>query len=159
MDEITKYYDSNYKRMVKIAYNITKQSCDAEDIVQESFSRALKYYNSFNSEISTLHQWVNGIFSRCVKDFQRDAMLQGMSVEIKEEDASTSETTGEDNKALEEVKALIDNIKGVLSKQICYLYFIREYTPREIAQVVDSTPGFIRFCVCSFRKDLKVVYG
>lgn len=145
--------------MSKIAYNVTKQLADAEDIVQETFTRALKYHNSFNPDISNLHQWVNGIFSRCIKDFQRDKRMQGMSVELKEDDAISGETIGEDNKTLEEIEEMVKRISSPVVKQICYLHFIQQYTPREIVQVVDTTVGNIRTSIWGFRKDLKVVYG
>ena len=159
MNEIRLYYEGNYKRMAKIAYNVTKQGCDAEEVVQETFARALKYYHSFSPSISTLHQWVNGIFTRCIKDFHRDKRLQGMSLELKDEDITSGETIGEDNKTLEEIEGMIRSITAPLIRQICYLSFIQEYTPREIAQVVDSKSSYIRNCVYRFRKDLQVVYG
>jgi RNA polymerase sigma factor (sigma-70 family) len=163
MDDITeclvKYYEQNYSRMIKIANNITKELYDSEDIVQETFHRALKYKKSFNAEISDLHQWVNGIFSRCIKDFHRDKRLQGMSVEIKDDDAVSGETIGEDNRTLEEIEEMIKRISNPINKQVCFLHFIQQYTPREIVQVVDTTVGNIRTVMWKFRKDLKVVYG
>ena len=159
MDKLVVYYEGNYSRMCKIAYNVTKQTFDAEDVVQETFSRALKYSKSFNPEISSLHQWVNGIFSRCLKDSQRDARLQGMSVEIKEDDIFTGANIAEDDKTLEEIETMVKSISSTLHKQICYLHFIQEYTPREIRQVIDTTPDTIRGVLKRFRKDLQVVYG
>lgn len=159
LKELTDYYEDNYKSLCKIAYGVTKQICDAEDVVQETFYRAIKYKDSFNPEISDLHQWVNGIFSRCIKDFQRDNRLQGMSLELKEDDIVSGDTIGEDNKTYEEIGNMIKSIKSPVNRQICFLHFVQEYTPREIRQVMDSTPDSIRSVIKRFRKDLQVVYG
>jgi len=159
VDEITNYYKENYKRMKDIARNKTQKNHCAEEVVQETFLRAIKYYHNYSPAKGSLNDWMNGVFSSRIKEWQRGAMLQGGNREIRDDDIISNDTVGEDNKMLVEIKEMINRIKTPLIRQICYLSFIQGYTPREIEQVVGSKGSYIRNCIWLFKKDLRVVYG
>lgn len=159
VDEITNYYKENYKRMKDIARNKTQKNHCAEEVVQETFLRAIKYYHNYSPAKGSLNDWMNGVFSSRIKEWQRGAMLQGGNREIRDDDIISNDTVGEDNKMLAEIKGMINRIKTPLIRQICYLSFIQGYTPREIEQVVGSKGSYIRNCIWLFKKDLRVVYG
>lgn len=159
VDEITNYYKENYKRMKDIARNKTQKNHCAEEVVQETFLRAIKYYHNYSPAKGSLNDWMNGVFSSRIKEWQRGAMLQGGNREIRDDDIISNDTVGEDNKMLAEIKEMINRIKTPLIRQICYLSFIQGYTPREIEQVVGSKGSYIRNCIWLFKKDLRVVYG
>lgn len=159
VDEITNYYKENYKRMKDIARNKTQKNHCAEEVVQETFLRAIKYYHNYSPAKGSLNDWVNGVFSNRIKEWQRGAMLQGGNREIRDDDIISNDTVGEDNKMLAEIKEMINRIKNPLMRQICYLSFMQGYTPREIEQVVGSKGSYIRNCIWLFKKDLRVVYG
>lgn len=159
VDEITNYYKENYKRMKDIARNKTQKNHCAEEVVQETFLRAIKYYHNYSPAKGSLNDWMNGVFSSRIKEWQRGAMLQGGNREIRDDDIISNDTVGEDNKMLAEIKGMINRIKTPLIRQICYLSFIQGYTPREIEQVLGSKGSYIRNCIWLFKKDLRVVYG
>ena len=159
VDEITNYYKENYGRMKCIARNKTGKNHSAEEIVQETFLRAIKYYHNYSPVKGSLHDWMNGVFTSRIKEWQKGIMLQGGNREIREDDIVSNDTVGEDNKTIAEVKGMIDRLKNPLTRQICYLSFIQEFTPREIEQVVGCKVGYIRNRIWLFKKDLRVVYG
>ena len=164
VDEIQDYYKENYEKMIKIARNKTRKTGCAEEVVQETFFRAIKYGDSFSVDKGSLDNWINGILSRCINDWLRGYMLQGREVEFKEEELTDEELTlseniGEDNRTMSEIKAMVNAISSESNRQICYLHFIEQHTPREIKQVIDVTPDAIRSVLKRFRKDLQVVYG
>ena len=43
---------------------------EAEDVVQETFYRALKYIDTFNPEYSDLNVWLDRIMSNAIKDYK-----------------------------------------------------------------------------------------
>jgi len=159
VDEIANYYKENYGRMKYIARNKTGKIHSAEEIVQETFLRAIKYYHNYSPAKGSLHNWMNGVFTSRIKEWQKGVMLQGGNREIREDDIVSNDTVGEDNKTIAEIKGMIDRLKTPLTRQICYLSFIQEFTPREIEQVVGCKAGYIRNRICLFKKDLRVVYG
>tara|TARA_R110000765_G_scaffold370550_1_gene460762 strand:+ start:62 stop:553 length:492 start_codon:yes stop_codon:yes gene_type:complete len=159
VDEITNYYKENYGRMKCIARNKTGKNHSAEEIVQETFLRAIKYYHNYSPAKGSLHNWMNGVFTSRIKEWQKGVMLQGGNREIREDDIVSNDTVGEDNKTIAEIKGMIDRLKTPLTRQICYLSFIQEFTPREIEQVVGCKVGYIRNRIWLFKKDLRVVYG
>ena len=159
VDEITNYYKENYGRMKCIARNKTGKNHSAEEIVQETFLRAIKYYHNYSPAKGSLHNWMNGVFTSRIKEWQKGIMLQGGNREIREDDIVSNDTVGEDNKTIAEIKGMIDRLKNPLTRQICYLSFIQEFTPREIEQVVGCKVGYIRNRIWLFKKDLRVVYG
>ena len=159
VDEITNYYKENYGRMKCIARNKTGKNHSAEEIVQETFLRAIKYYHNYSPVKGSLHDWMNGVFTSRIKEWQKGIMLQGGNREIREDDIVSNDTVGEDNKTIAEIKGMIDRLKNPLTRQICYLSFIQEFTPREIEQVVGCKVGYIRNRIWRFKKDLRVVYG
>lgn len=159
MNDIEKLYKDEYKNLVKLAYRTTKDIGGAEDIVQDAFVNTLHYYHSFNPAIASFEQWFKGVLWNCTKAWQKDQRMNGMTTEITDELAVTSETIGEDHKMVYEIKKMVDAQPSVITRQICYLHFIEQYQPREIVEVVDTTSGYIRKTLCNFRKKLKEVYG
>lgn len=158
-EEVEEYYNRRYKELIKLAYSRTRCLTGAEDIVQDSFLNSIQYYKSFKPEIAKFDQWFMGIFQRCIKKYQREERLGGMSVELKEEMLFTGDSVVEDSKVLQEIKNLISTEPNLINRQVCYLHFIEQYNPREILQVVDTTHGNIRTYLWAFRKTLKGIYG
>ena len=159
MGNIEEFYKAEYSNLVKLVYRTTKDVGGAEDVVQDAFVNTMKYYHSFNPSIATFDKWFSGILWSCTKAWQRDQRMSGMTVEITEDIMVTSETLNEDHKLVYEIKRMVDEETSLMTRQVCYLHFIEQYTPREIVKVVPTTAGYVRKVLCNFRKRLKGVYG
>jgi RNA polymerase sigma factor (sigma-70 family) len=157
-ETIEEYYKEHRRRLVQVVNKRAGGVENAEDVVQIAFERALKYKNSFNPNHSDFEGWLVSILNNSLRAYKADERLMGMSVEYKEElDERIEATELEGNLAkviLKEIEA-----KPFPMRQALYLYFIKQYAPREIVQVLDMTNGYIRFSVHEFKKELREKYG
>lgn len=153
------FYELNYNRMCAVAYNSTKNSWDAEDIVQSTFERMLKYSNTFEGGNLELVKWSNTLLRNCILDWVNSDKLGGMSVELKEDDMVTKETLLEDSLVPAQVGRLIAKMKGEDNRQVCNLYFLMGYLPREICEILPLKIKNISQIIFRFKSDLRKVYG
>ena len=156
--EIEQHYIDNRRMLVKVMTNRAGSVENAEDIVQEAFARALRYRSSFSVYKNDLRAWINAILNNTLRDFKIDERRMGMSVEYNEDMDEPCPLHEWESDMIEAVKADIER-KPVLVRQALYLYFFKGYKPREIAQVVEMTNGYIRTSVKEFKQQMRKKYG
>jgi RNA polymerase sigma factor (sigma-70 family) len=155
---IQQLYVDKYQDFVKIASRlIGGDMYSAEDIVQEAFKRALEYKDSYDEQFGTVMKWFNSILFRCAIDFKKEERLGGMGTELTDDDVVVKDDFGNHNKTLEEIKKDIDALGGE-NRQICYLYFIKQYKPREIVQITGASSNSVRTAVKRFLQQLREKY-
>jgi len=132
---------------------------DAEDIVQEAFYRALKYEDSFDPEKARLDQWFGGILNRCQKDFARDQRMGGLTVEVEDHHIFTDDDFGEDQRAVRAVEDEINSIRSEQARMICHLYFIKQYSMKEITEVLDVCNKVVNTETYRFKMALRAKHG
>lgn len=157
-DEAEEYFRDSYPYLIKQLVARRIDPYDAEDIVQEAFSRALKYVGSYNPEHGKFGEWFSRILNRCHKDHNRDLQMRGMVVEVKEDHWSCEQDFGHDNKLIEEIKQDISNLNGT-TRDVCYMYYIMSNTPREISKVVEVSPRVAGQMAYMFKQFLIDKYG
>lgn len=153
---IENHYREHFTEQVKKLRGVAGGLANAEDIVQEAYARACQYWNSYNSDKS-FNAWFNRILVNCLTDYKRY-----------ERAASIGEETAGENDVfpsgalsavtLKEVKALVngqpDNVRDILN-----LYLFKQYTGKEISEVVEEKHGNVRFIIHQFRKKLRERFG
>lgn len=151
---IEEHYKAQYNLLVKRMYNRTKDVFAAEDIVQEAFTRALKYWiNPTN-----LEAWFNILLNNAMRDFIRAERISGCSDSIE----------GEEDWEMVSVCEWVDDIREMMyidiSKypkptcDILFLYLERDFKPREIHEVLGENNGTIRNTISRFRQEVKQKY-
>ena len=135
--ELENFYRANRDMLVKRVSRSAGGDYNAEDVVQEAFFLAVKYWEGFDPERRELGAWFNTILNNACKRFKRDERLLGMAVEFDEEyvEPFTPSETERDTIAL--VKDYIGKHGGV-QRDVLELYFLREYKPSEIALVTEA---------------------
>ena len=68
---IEAHYRINYKYLVNRCRGPSRGKHNGEDVVQEAYLRALKYWKAFKYE-QDLNSWINGILKRCLIDKIRE---------------------------------------------------------------------------------------
>lgn len=156
---LEQFYKDNFDTLV-IQYSRRAGGIEnAEDVIQESFYRALRYQDSFNPNIRSFETWFNAIAKRALYDMKRENLRQGMTMLM--EEALVEETTDLDGyvqKMAGEIEALIQAKRNSEHRSILYLYFIREYKPSDIVTVVDTSNKTIRQIVWRFKQEVKEKY-
>ena len=168
---ISIHYSKNYKRLLMIAkYNKALTVQDAEDVVQETYTRALKYSDTFDvvksegilgSRKEAIDRWIGRIFINSLNDQVRDSLNAGVNKEFDEGYSPLSEDW-EDIKVKEEVGDKIrkainskpDNIKNVL-----WLRYILGYDPADIRKLSDQSHTNIKAILYRFKKEMAGALG
>lgn len=122
---------------------------NAEDTVQEAYTRALTYWKAYDKN-KGLDAWIGTILTNCIKDKQRDSILLGMVSEdlaVMPEPARIDIT---DVVFAKELKDTISRLPITMSYPL-YLYLFEGYTSREIAEITEQNANSIRKMVSRFR--------
>lgn len=149
---LSKFYEKEYNTYVKRITFRAGSPENAEDIVQEAFARALKYWSSFDPEKKELAAWFSSILNNSLKAFKKDELRYGMCEELDEEqiDGVTFDSSLSTRTIKEQIWQKPSNIAEVLD-----LYYIKGYKPREIEEVLEAESAFISRVVYNFREELK----
>ena len=154
---IEQHYKDNYKQQVKTMLRRAGSWQNAEDIVQESYARAFQFCKSYDKE-RPFEGWFVTILNNTLKQYKSDERRLGMAVEYDEDYDSVWDFD-------EEASDILDRIKADIAAQpqpyrdVYTLYFLNQYAPREIVQVVDITNNAVRSAVKRFKKVLEAKYG
>ena len=131
---------------------------NAEDVVQEAFSLALKYWDSYDPKRYELGTWFGTILNNSLRLFKRNERSMGTYVELDEENAGSYDLSDADYDTVERIKSCIDEYEGD-HKQVLYLYFLKEYKPKEICAVVDMKYKHIEVFIHRFKQEMIYRYG
>jgi RNA polymerase sigma factor (sigma-70 family) len=147
-------YENIYDQSLHRVKNRVGGLINAEDVVQEAFTRALTYANSFNERIASVGGWFNTILNNAAKDFKREERLSGMST-TDEELGEPADTTAYNNEMVEKV---LEGMDESPYREILRLYFLLGYTPADIAKVTDQRPQSISNAVQRFKNEMRERY-
>lgn len=136
MHVIEKLYRKEGKNKIKLMTRILRgDKSAAEDVVQEAFLRAWKFFSLYDSERASLAAWFNGILFNSLRDYQRE--MRGVKL------VSTSDVSAEDliipeQRSTKDIEPLIEKVHNEDHKEVLYLFYVLGYTSREISQVVPK---------------------
>lgn len=156
--EIENYYAKERKRLIKRVIGRAGSHAGAEDIVQEAFTRALTYYDSYVPGIYDFGAWFNRILDNATKDYSKAERHRGMVVDVDADILAGPNSDPYMKILLAEITAMIEE-KPVDTRYILHLYFIEQYKPADIAKIVALSNGAIRAVVFRFKEEVKDRYG
>ena len=130
--------------MLRAAFSVLRNTCDAEDAVQESFLKLLRKRPNFHSE-EHVKAWLLRVTVNTAKDMLRSS--ERKNSELPEDvPYSYSETTP----ILNEVLSLPEKYRTVI-----HLYYFEGYSVREIASILQKPPATVRTLLSRGRNLLK----
>ena len=160
-------FDELYKltseRAYFVALEFTKNNQDAEDILQESYIKALSKINELDKPES-FSSWLNQIVANKSKDFLKKKKPVLFNSDEEETDATEllpDEDTGfspEENLDQTELQKTVMEVLDELSeeKRACVLMmYFEELSVGEIAETLEIPEGTVKTRLFSARKDLK----
>lgn len=161
--DMTTIYTLYYKRVYQISYNIVKDPYLAEDIVQETFIKAIKHLDSIK-EARKVGAWLSVIASRTAIDFLRkernkkgivmdQEMLDYLGKEMKQNVAEDVEVSMLSEEVSLAISKLTSNCKSVL-----VLRLEKGLKDQEIAHVLDLTLATVKTRIYRARKQLKRMF-
>ena len=127
-------YDRYKKAMYTLAYRITGDFDDANDVLQDAFLEVFRHLDQFRGE-ATLGAWIKQIVVRKSTKKKRIVVWQNV-----EEDMAESINWGEDNINVAHLETAIFALPDGF-RTIFVLADIEGYTHREIAVILSISEG------------------
>lgn len=125
----------------------------AEDVIQESYYRALKYAHSFNGE--DFGKWFNTIMNNCLRE-HKNAEKGYSPIEADAEEESY-ECPSYVRHVMKDVFDLI-HTKSEVQIEILMLYFKQEYTAKSISEITEHSYAQTHQIIQRFKNELKELY-
>ncbi len=153
------HYRKNFKKFVNITRGRAGSYHNAEDVVQEAFTRACKYHASYNPAITDFDAWFSRILENSLRTHTKDRRAQGMVHDSKNNHLITG--TMADSFLRRFLSEINDDI-ALLSEgkqEVVNLNFFMGYTPMDISKIVNVNVGAIRTLLHRFREELRYKYG
>lgn len=151
---IEEHYRSNFKDLVKRLSSPGGSSHNAEDIIQEAYTRALQYWNSYNIE-QDFKKWFHRILMNCLKDKLKEERSQGSATE---KDFVDDGEHAINKIMLNEIMKEVDKLEDT-KKFIIKLFFLEQFKTKEIADLVLDSHENIRLTIHNFRKKMRFIYS
>lgn len=154
-------YKRYYKSMYNTAYRILNDSCEAEDVMQESFLNAFTKLGTFKAENSnakteaTFGAWLKRIvINKSLTQLKKLNKFEKIPLErvenIADEDDFSDYTNFKASELLKGIQLLKDNYKLILN-----LHFVEGYDYEEIAEITKMTNQNIRVQISRAKQKLK----
>ncbi|CAN5264703.1 sigma-70 family RNA polymerase sigma factor [soil metagenome] len=127
------------RRMMMICQRYTRNTEDAEDILQEGFIKVFSHIGSFKGE-AKLETWMTRIFINCALNHQRQKLYLFPMLDIEETDLTQSEDTNlwefHTEELLLMIRSLPDGCRVVFN-----MFAIEGYAHKEIASLLSISEG------------------
>ena len=160
MELIEQHYRDNYSKLVGYLQHGGLSVHDAEDIVQEAYTRAVEYFHAYDPT-NDFGGWFTGILRSCRKTHVMKEMLHGAIFEeciLPDErfhlDIDDPEKVLSAKEILNDIRELIET-KPVNQTVILSLFFLAQLTYNDISRIVPSSKQTIWNTIALFRKELK----
>ena len=155
--QLETYFKENYDALVKKIVRRAGSPENAEDVVQEAFFRAMKYWDSYSPE-QKLGAWLNTIMVNACRDHLKNDRMLGMTVEISDDQFDPVELPLTDHDTLRQVQKLMRK-KSYPQSEIIRLYYFKGYKPIEIKEILDVKHGTVRQTVLRFKEEVQEKLG
>lgn len=151
---LEEFYKQNYKRHVKTISRILKWNKDlAEDVVQEAYTKAFQYADTYDPNRGTYNTWFNRILFNVLRDVQNNFVAT----------VALHEGIEGDEQGIEYLIFIDNELKYVRNskhKRILELFYISGYSSTEISRMVTGVSQTNVTTICNRFKDrIKEKYG
>ena len=153
---IEDFYRANYKGLLKQVRGPTGTPHNAEDVVQEAFTRALEYCSAWDPTYP-FENWFSRILQNSLRTFNADRRAHGMVTADDvfdpplNQDAYLVSLLGEIKKDLQAIPEE--------RKEIIELSFFQGLDAKDISRIVNKSPGMIRTTLSRYREEVRDRYG
>lgn len=155
MNLIEEHYQANRSKLVKRMTFRSGTEWDAEDIVQEAYVRAVKYFASFDNR--NFDSWFNTILNNALREHKNNE--KGFSTSsIEEEEELEGVPCNQYNQLIVEEIYEIINTKSENQIEVLTLFFQNGYTARDIGHITNHTYSATHQMIQRFRNELKELY-
>jgi RNA polymerase sigma-70 factor, ECF subfamily len=134
VSDLEALFREHWPRAYRAAYLVVHDAAAAEDIAQESFLAAVRSLDRFDRR-RPFGPWIHRIAVNRAIDWARAAKLRGEAEQI---DVAAAERPDSDERLLPALASLDPDQRAVI-----VLRYLLEYTPGEIAKLLDVPRGTV----------------
>jgi len=149
-EQLEQHYRDNYESSVKYVSRLAGGIENAEDIVQESYTRALQYQEGFHAFAGDLESWMKRIMMNCTKAFKNDERRQGAVNHKEEAEESYELDLDERREALTFLHKEINKRSGKTG-EVLKLYYLLDFKYIDIGRVVNLSPSAVGSLLSRFK--------
>ena len=154
---IEEHYKANYKRLVKMYSYRAGGVQDAEDVVQDAYTRALMYIDN-PERIQVFNRWFISILKNALEDHLRH-YKRGQPESLPEEEELTPTLCGKERGVfLKEIKKKLKEFDQP-TQEVLTLYFLFGYSPRNISKIVELNYKRIQNIIGIYKAGIRKEYG
>ena len=161
---IEEHYRGNYTILVKrISYRIGGDKVLSEEVVQEAYTRATKYFPRFNPKHGTFDMWFSSILNNALNAIKNEEKQRGATHEIDAqeewqevpEELTVLPREKEHRFRIGLAKAI--NQEDERDKTILIMFFLDGFKSREVAEYLNLNHNTVRQVINRFREKLVAV--
>jgi RNA polymerase sigma-70 factor (ECF subfamily) len=148
-----------YQKLYAVAYNVTKDRFLSEETVQEAFIKVTKYRPL--SDVNKCDSWLKVIVKRTAIDLLRQQNRRNLFRESEKlidfcqmENGRTTEELVEKKLEIEDLNANLKQLDPIF-QEVLFLKYVKDYTVREIAQILNLNPGTVKSRLKLAKKKLR----
>lgn len=139
--------------ILRLAFSYLKRKEDAEDVVQEVLIRFMQSANQYESE-KHVKAWLMQVTVNLCKDILKSAANKKVTFLPEDFDVAATEQPVEEGES--------EVMQAVLSlpekyRQVIHLYYVEEYSTKEIAEILDKKEATIRSLLKRGREKLEIM--
>ncbi len=151
---IEEHYRENRQKLLKRLSFRAGGFHQAEDILQEAYYRAMKYYGSCRE--GEFNKWFSMIVQNCFNDYMREE--SGLSyIEDEEGLEGAIDCSIAGDQMIKEVYALIKG-KDEAPRLILTLHVENEYSATDISKITPYTYSQVAYTILKFREEVRKMY-
>lgn len=153
---------SNYDDMIyRIAFSITKNKSDADDIFQEVFLKYIQHANTYKFKNEEhLKRWLIKVCVNCSKDMVSSNWSKHISIDDDENNIDIADNISilNDSEVNIDIRNALNSIPAKY-RTVIYLYYFENLSTKDIANVINSNSTLVRVYLSRARKMLKDKLG
>lgn len=142
--------------MLRVAWKITRNECEAEDIVQEAFLKAFRSLAAFKGD-STFGAWLKRITINTSINHVKKKQLDVVPFDGTEPAAETAAPTIHDNPIS---RTMIDRAINALPsgyRQVLKLYLLEGFDHQEISNILSISEATSKSQFCRAKRKLRMI--
>lgn len=154
-DQIEQHYLENRPRVLKWLRAKCGDEASAEDVLQESYYRALRYRESCRPE--EIGQWISRIQLRCLIDHLNEANGRQHDA-LDEDNGGIVDCPQFTEQVKREISAIISR-KPKAQQEILSMYVDMEYSATDISKITEYSYAQCHKTIQRFREEMRELYG
>lgn len=155
MNLIEEHYNKNYQKLIQLMSFRAGTQWDGEDVVQEAYARAIKYYDSFDN--SAFDNWFRTILNNCLKEHKNQEKGYSISISFEEDEVEGTPCNQYNQQIVQEINDLIAT-KSVAQMEVLGLYFNKGYSAIDISKISEHSHWAIHKMITRFKEELQELY-